>query len=497
MKVIVGQISHETNTFSSVTADLEKFYLGEWEIGREVIRHHTGVRDYLGGMIAGAELNGIELIPTINAMAFPSGKVTSEAYVTIKKLVISTIKSAEAYDAICLALHGAGVVEDIEDLEGDLLYSIRQEIGYETPIIVTLDLHANITSLMVEEASVMLSVKQYPHTDSYDIGFEAMRTVYRIIQGEIQPVTYMKKLPLLIPTSTTYVNPARMINEYCEALGNTLGILDVSFVHGFPYADIYAAGVSVICTTENPNELLANQTLEAASERILQLQHEFFPELPFPERGIEQALESDVFPVVINETSDNPGAGTPGDGTYLLSAMIKANIPFSCFGVINDPEVVEVAHRNGVGSTIDVLLGGKTDDFHGESLRVQASVKSLTDGRFIQSSPMWQGLKRSVGRSVRLLVGQIDVIVCSVSAQVFDEQIFLLHGIDVREYRIIGIKSSHHFRASFANLAAHIITVDSPGLSTNQFHTFTYSKIRRPIVPLEVQDEVSLIQPIK
>ncbi len=186
-------------------------------------------------------------------------------------------------------------------------------------------------------------------------------------------------------------------------------------------------------------------------------------------------------PIVINETSDNPGGGTPGDGTHLLRALLEEDLAQTCFGFIFDPEVAQTAHKAGVGAVINVKLGGKTDSLHGEPLEVLAYVKSLTDGQFIQSSPMWQGARVNLGKSARLRIGHVEVLVCSVKSQVLDEQNFLLHGIDVKKYKIVALKSSQHFRAAFESSSKKIITVDSPGLSTMNLFNFPYMQLARPI----------------
>lgn len=206
------------------------------------------------------------------------------------------------------------------------------------------------------------------------------------------------------------------------------------------------------------------------------------------------ALETEGMPIVINETSDNPGGGTPGDGTYLLRAMLEAKLANACFGFIFDPEVVQLAHQAGVGATIQVSLGGKTDYLHGEPLEVTGYVKALTDGKFIATTPMGQGGQENFGKSVRLQIEGVDVLVCSVKSQVLDEQIFLLHGIDVTKYKIVALKSSTHFRAAFEPISARVITVDSPGLTTLNFRFFKYERAIRPIYPLDPATEWNLQQ---
>lgn len=488
MKIAIAQIAHETNTFSNVPTTVELFKNWEWDHNEQIIERHLGVDDYVGGMIDKCNHLGIEIAPAFSAFTGPSGMITKETYETLEKELLTSIQNAGEVDGICLALHGAGVAEGSDDLEGSLLKALRKLIGYEIPIVVTLDLHANVTELMVQEANALLGVNFYPHTDSHDRGREAIELLEQIIQGEVEPVMHLEKLPLIIPTSTTYASPAKEINEQCWEWEKEQGVVDCTFFHGFPYTDIPDVGVSVITIT-NRNSSLAEKAGKQVAKTIWDKREEFRPDLPTPEEGIQQALAKPGFPIVINETSDNPGGGTPGDGTFLLKAMVEANAPKTCFGFIYDPEVAELAHQAGVGSYIDVELGGKTDSLHGQPLSLKVYVKSLSDGQFYQTSPMWRGIKVNLGKSVRLQTGNVDIIVCSVRSQTFDEQVFLLHGIDVTNYKIVALKSSQHFRAYFQPVAKEIITVDSPGLSTCDFSIFDYKRINRPIFPLDpVQD---------
>ncbi|PLR79832.1 MlrC domain protein [Bacillus canaveralius] len=482
MKILIGQIAHETNTFSSVKTTVESFKQWEWLHGDEVIHRHRKVRDYLGGMIDRGEEIGIEVVPTFSSFAMPSGIITRETYETIINELIENIQTAAEYEAICLALHGAGVAEDVDDLEGGILHAVREVVGDDIPIVVTLDLHGNITEQMVQEADVLLGVNYYPHVDSYERGIEAIDITKQILSGEIQPKMSLKKLPLMIPTSTTNLSPAADINRLCWAREENDSIIDCTFFHGFPYTNIPEPGVTVLTITNNDQEL-ANQTSEEIALEIWNAREKFFPHIDTPSEGINKALQIEGHPIVINETSDNPGGGTPGDGTHLLSAMLEAKLDNACFGFIYDPEVVDIAHTKGIGSLIEIELGGKTDDMHGKPVQVKAYVKTLTDGQFIQSSPMGRGAKVDFGKSVRLVVGGIDIVVCSKRSQTLDEQIFLLHGIDVTTYKIVALKSSQHFRAGFEPLAHSIISVDSPGLSSFNLASFNHTRLNKPVFP--------------
>lgn len=484
MKIVIAEVMHETNTFSNVPTTRELFELWEWARGEEILANHSGVRDFLGGMIDGARQRGIEVVGAFAANAYPAGTITKETFDSLQDELLSGIAEAGKVDAICLSLHGAGVAEGIDDLEGALLKAVREQVGYEIPLIATLDLHGNITDQMIAEADILLGVHLYPHTDCYERGLEAVELAERMVKGELVPRMYRAKLPLIVPTSTTSLSPAKDINEACYRWEREPGMIDCAFFHGFPYTDIPELGVTVVAVA-NHDEELAKRAAESVAELIWKKREEFEPHVLSPQEGLALAKQAAAFPVVLNETSDNPGGGTPGDGTYLLRAMLEADLQDACFGFIYDPEVAALAHEKGVGATIEVLLGGKTDRLHGEPIALTAYVKALTDGKFITSSPMGKGSPVDLGKSVRLQANGVDILVCSVKTQVLDEQIFLLHGIDVTTYKIVALKSSQHFRASFEPISAQIITVDSPGLTTLRFQSFDYKRLQRPVYPLD------------
>ncbi|RXT07142.1 M81 family metallopeptidase [Ammoniphilus sp. CFH 90114] len=482
MRVIIGQIVHETNTFSTVLATKKHFQMSEWDFREVVLERHHGVKDYLGGMIDEAERLGIQVIPTFSAFTRPSGVIERETYEELKREFIQTILDAGNIDAICFNLHGAGVAEQTEDIEGDLLEELRRCLGKSIPIVITLDLHANVTEKMVEHADMLIGVKEYPHIDSYEIGIKAMRWTEAMVKEKIQPTMHFISLPLMIPLSTSFTSPVKDINEICRGWEEMSDVIECSFYHGFPYADIAEVGCSIVTITLGDQEK-AKEMGEKLADYVINVRKDFFPPILSPQAGIVEALKGKGFPVVLNETSDNPGGGAPGDGTHLLRAMIESGVAPACFGTIFDPETAEQAHLAGVGQWISVRLGGKIDPVHGAPLEMRVYVKSLTDGQYTQSSPMWTGMKVNLGKSARLQANGIDIVVCSWRSQVFDDQIFRLHGIFIQDYKIVGLKSSNHFRAFFGKVTDSIITVSAPGWSSVNLSDFRYCKVVRKVYP--------------
>lgn len=486
MRIAVGGIEHETNTYA--TESMGSTSLDDFQQLRgDQLFNNRGTRTFLGGFLSAIDEAGHEAVPLLWAWAGPSGIIEAPTYEALKSEFIDRLAAALPVDAVAVSMHGAGVVEGIEDLEADLAAAIRATVGPDVPIVVPLDLHGNITPEMGDRIDVMLGVQEYPHTDMFERGVESIALLPTLVDGSMQPTTHVERLPLLLPTSTTDAGPAADIRDRCLAAEKRAGVIDASFFHGFPYTDIGATGASVVVITDNDPELARQVATEIAQE-VWARRNDFIVESLTPEVTIElanQALATSGGPVVINDTADNPGGGTPGDGTHLLAAMIEADLEGSCFGFVFDPVTAAAAHAAGVGATIEVRIGGRHGPLHGEPIEATAYVKTLTDGRLIYTSPMLAGVRANLGKSARLTIGQVDVIVTSRRNQTFDSEIFLLHGIDVTTRSIVGLKSSQHFRAGFRDLATTIISADSPGLTTLDVTVFDHPSADGALWPLD------------
>ncbi len=489
MRIAIGGIVHETNTFA--VASFGTTPSGSFRISRgDAMFQSRGTRTFVGGMLAAAEAAGHEVVPIFHADAQPSGTIEADSYRSMKSELLAGLADALPVDAVVLDTHGAGVVDGIDDLEADLGAAIRLIIGPDVPLLTTLDLHGNISREMAAVYDLMLGCYNYPHTDMYECGIEAIEAVPYLVSGEWKPTTHVERLPFFVPTSTTYQEPAKGVRERCLEVANDPGVLRATFFHGFPYTDIPHAGASVVVTTMN-DPALARATAHRIAGDIWSRRTEFAKESLSPDIALRQAMRVVTErggPVVVNETSDNPGAGTPGDATHLLRALIDLNPERACYGYIFDPDVARQAHQAGVGATIDIALGGKHDELHGEPLDLRVYVKALTDGRFVYTTPMQGGAKANYGPMARLQIGGrggLDVLVGSRRSQVFDPEVFILNGIDVTTRDLVVLKSSQHFRAGFSDIATGIITADSPGLSTLRMENFVYRRLDGPRYPLD------------
>lgn len=485
MKIAIGMFTHETNCFSPLRSDFQSMVAG-WDDGKDLIAKHDGKPDFIGGAIKAAKEEGVELVPLPSLYGAAGPLILRSTVDYVMTEISRELKAcATEIEGLFFALHGAGCAEGIDDLEAHVLKELRGEIG-DKPVMVPLDLHGNLTQEMVTLSDGLFGIKEYPHIDMAEAGYLAMKSLIGKVRGEINPRTALVRLPALLAPSmnSTFLEPMRSLKEYFAEFRRERNLLDVSFFHGFPYSDHPYVGASVVVVADGYEP---RKEAEELAAWFWDRRADFLPVSLTPDEAIDQALEKirKGF-VVINETSDNPGGGAPCDGTHLLRAFVARDLPGSIMAYIVDPESAAACHRAGVGAKVDLRLGGKTDNFHGEPLEVRgAEVLNLSNGKIVFTSPMRKGLPFDYGMSARIKIGQVECIIVSNRYQTLDDRAFVMTGADINEYRILGVKSSNHFRGFFQSLADDIVTADPPGLHTNNFNSLPFQRISRPIFPLD------------
>lgn len=492
MRIAVAGVSHETNTYCKDSTPHDAFYVYR---GAKMLSAR-GQQSDLGGAVDACERLGIDLVPILFANAQPSGIIEWDAYAGFKSEILHGLAEAGPLDGCVLLLHGAGVVDGIDDLEGDLAMAVREQLG-DVPIAASFDLHGNVTQSMADALNGVFACHHYPHIDLHLRAAEAVESVRdMVLSGERTRCTVVR-LPMLLPTTTTYEGVGKEMLARLQALHEQAGCLNLSWFHGFPYTDVPHVGSYVVSSYLLEEEAEAIGAARSFADTLWSRRESFLPRSLSGDEAVAEALakaaartpEQARRPVVIHETSDNCGGGAPGDGTHLLRSMLQAELGNrACFAFLVDAETAAQAHAAGVGSEIHISLGGKTDDLHGAPLELHAYVKSLHDGRLTMRA-MFRGAPLNVGPIARLVVDDMDIVVASRRSQTFDTEPFLAVGIDVTHYPIVALKSSNHFRAGFQDLAAAIVTADTPGLTTHHIEVFPRQRTERRLWPLDPQAE--------
>ena len=486
MRIGLGGMAHETNSFSNVATTEALFRRLEYREGKDVLT--PGIRTFIGGYTDEAMAQGIELVPVFYANANPSGKIPRETLETMRDRLVEGLwaeHQKEPLDGIVFAPHGAGAAEGYPDIEGEILRAIREHFGKEIPIGVSLDLHANVTPEMVDRADILIGVKCYPHVDCYETSRKVLAQIADVVRSGTKPCKHLISLPwLLTPTcGVTLQGPAHDAQQLTIRLEEDPAVHSVTFFHGFPYSDVPRAQVTVTAFADT-QEAAEKVAMEVASY-TWNRRKDFLVKTLSAAQALDLAEAEEKGPVVINESSDNPGGGAPGDGTHLLRELLKRNIPGSAVGHILDPQVAKQAADAGVGATISCTLGGKTDKLHGEPVVIEkAYVKAVCDGSFINRSPMGYGQTIRHGLTARLQVGNVDIVVTSLPRQTMDKGPFEIVGINYSEYKILCLKSSQHFRGWWQDKVAKIIPCDPPGIHCGDLSVFDFKMANTNYFPL-------------
>ena len=489
-RVLVAQFMHETNTFSKLPTTLDD-YRKRWLIeGEAMVPRFTGTKNEIGGYIDSVKRYGWQPVWGAAANATPSGTLTKETWETIRDMIVGAAKRAGKLDGICLSLHGAMVTATEDDAEGALLEALRGVVGPDVPIVATLDLHANATVKMAKNANALVSYRTYPHIDGYERAVQAAALIQDAMDGRKAPRCLLVQPTMLEGADhgrTTQPGLMRELLASADRYETEPGINVVSLQAGFTWADIPYTGPSVAVSYEPSAEARAKAIAAALLDEIWKRRDESSSDYRPIADGISAARAGvgKKGPLVIADGTDNPGGGGYNDTTPVLQALIDADVRNVAFGTIFDPATVQQAIAAGVGATIDVSLGGHTDISMGAPVKAKAVVKMLSDGSFKNDGPMNAGVETAMGPTAVLRIGGIDVVTISSRIQTIDLQVFLSQGIDPTTKSVLVVKSVQHFRAAYGPVAREIVLVDSGGICSPDIGRLKFTKLRRPIWPLD------------
>ncbi|MBY4213641.1 M81 family metallopeptidase [Rhodococcus fascians] len=476
-KVLVAGFQHETNTFSRTPARYANFVNGEGfpPLARgDAILGLSDTNVPVGGFLRHAAKQGWDVVPALWCFAGPSGPVETKTY----ELIVDEITSAAEQhqpDAVYLDLHGAMVSELHDDGEGELLRRLRAIVGPSTPIVASLDLHANLSQEMFAHSDALVAYRTYPHIDMADTGERAALLLDRILAGEKLQLEW-RRIPFLIPINSgcTDLAPANSAYALVGKLEETTGTFP-SFAAGFPAADIadcgptvWSYGTDADAVNDVVNQLESEVTSDPARWKVAALE---------PSEAVEFALTHDG-PVVIADTQDNPGAGGSSRTTGMLKALLgAARLDSAALGLIHDAAAAARAHEVGPGNTVELILGGEPQVAGDEGVPGSWLVESTSDGRCRIDGPMLRGTLVDLGPSACLRLGHVRVAVTTHRAQMMDRNMFRMVGIEPSEHQAIVVKSSVHFRGDFDAIASAIIVAKAPGLVAADPSDLSWTKL--------------------
>ena len=488
-RVMIAGFKHETNMFNPFPTTLDDFIIRGVLYGDEIIEKRRNTNTEAGGSIGFLEENDVEIISSVLGSAMPAGVVTEEAVESFLDIMLDTLDGNQV-DGVLLHLHGAMVTEEHDDGEGYVLEQIRKKVGPDIPVVVTLDLHATLTPLMIEKADVLTIYRTYPHMDMAERGREAAEIMLKILNGEISPVMALSKPPVLIgpPQNVLPVDmPMRGIFDRAREMESEIpGVIAACPAQGFMQQDVPHAGIGVVVTAHS-DPVLAQKLADELGDKMFVCRKEYLVDLPDPEETIRLAKKSDKPPVAIADTGDNIGGGTPGDGTALLHEILRQGVD-TAFVPLWDHEAAKLAAEAGVGSTVTLDVGGKSDSVYGPPVKITGRVRAVTDGIYLnrEGGGYWAGVIDNMGLSARIDVEGITVVVNSIVTK--PDNIMHANSIGVypEDYRMTVCKGGLAFREAYRlPVVNSYIQSDTPGYSSSNLNNFTFTKIKRPMFPLD------------
>lgn len=483
MSIAIASILQESNTFSPVMTRYEDF---SPVFGQQAFARHEGKLTEMGGFIDVLKKAGAAIAPVCAAWAITANRLDRAGYEQLVKAFEHHLRRPKP-GALLLAMHGAQTAAGEDDVEGAVLQIARDVLGPDKPIVLTLDLHANITGRMVALADAIVGYHTYPHIDMFEVGQKAARLMLRTLRGEVRPRMAYRKLPLIIQAenSQTTRGPMHKLIRAAQALERSGKAEAVSIFPVQPWMDIAEMGCAVVSVT-NGELRSAQRQADTIAGRLWDHKKAFEATLtPVPE-ALAAALQMEDGPVVLAESSDSTGSGSPGDSTGVLKHLVRAPLTGTAAIFLVDPASVAAAIEAGIGSTVTLRVGGAFDRKHSKPVKVTGTVKLISDGRWVGRARGYNtGITTCMGRAVVLEVGQVQILMAERSSMTVDPELFRSHGIEPLYCKIVVVKSPNGFRAAYEPIAKAIFLVDTPGVSTANLRRLPFRRVPRPIYPLD------------
>ncbi len=473
LRILTGGIRHESNTFIPILTTADDFTIRR---GRDALEDAPWAA-YLEGQ-------GVEILPTVHASASPFGVVERATYEGFKQEILDGARGAGRIDGVFLDMHGAMHVQGYDDAQTDLVQALRAVVGPETLIGASFDLHGNMSREFVAELDLLTAYRTAPHVDGDETRLRAVRQLLEALREGWHPVIAHINIPILIPgeKGITSVEPLASLYAQLPAIEGEEGLLDASIFVGMPWTDVPRAGMSVqvVAGDEQHRERAESEARRLATE-LWQRRAELEFDVPtaYLDAAIETALSAPESTVFITDSGDNTTAGAAGDGTLVLERLLARGVEDAVVAGIVDPEAVAACEQAGVGSRVDLTIGGKLDTVFGSPLRISGIVRHVTASEEMEATPGRLAVRPAVVDLGGILLVLLNRRRSFTSPEDFEEV-----EIDPLAHKIVVVKLGYLFQG-LRDIAPRTIMALTPGFAYQVVENLPYDNVRRPIYPLD------------
>lgn len=492
MRIAALGFSHESNTYSPVPATLSQWVASGMLEGDPIVAEYATAESTMSGYLElGRETDGVEVVPLFFARLTPMATITAEAFEALVGRMLALLEEHGPWDAVLLAQHGAGVSEEFPDADGETTRRVRELVGPDVPIGISLDMHANVSHLLVENATITNFYITNPHLDPRPRARQVGDLIVRVVHGEIDPVSVMETPPLAVDIlrQGTSDSPMKELVALANEEATRPGVLSVSIAEGFPYADVEEMGMAFLAVTDGDEEL-ATEIARKLARAAWDVREELVGSGWEIDEALLHAAAAGHAPVVLLDVGDNVGGGSPADSTHVLAAAQRLGIS-GLFHSLCDPEAVAACIDAGVGNTVAIDVGGKTDDLHGSPVSIVGNVKVLTDGKFEDAGPTHGGFRFFDGGLSALVETTDDhsILLTSLPMGNTSREQLRSVGLDPLTHPIIVAKGVHSPRGTYEPIAAEMLWLNTPGCTAADVTALPYERRRVPMFPFERDTE--------
>ena len=485
MKIFLGGLHMEANSFSPAKAGCAAFTT--WLEG-EALETMRGTSLELGGAYARFDQEeDLTLLPGFFAQACASGPVRAEDFARMSEKLFASAQEAGEVDGALLVLHGAMQSETLDDCEGYLLTRLRQIFGERAFLCASFDLHAMMTEEMMAALDGCAGYHTYPHVDHYDTGYRAADHLLSLLRSPQRPRKFLRRIPMIMSCENSNTIDSPMVREVerLKALLAREEVLSGSLFLTQPWLDAPDLGCSAALFLREDAGREADAEAQAILDHIWSNRRAFYPPMP----DIHEALErcrSLPRPVCLVDYGDVPNAGSTGDGTVVLRALLEAELDCSSVVVVADRESALRAAALGVGAQADFSIGGTgAAGAFNQRLSVTAQVLAVNDQPFVHLGPAQRGFVSRPGLRSLLRCGSVYIILCERVCISHDRNMLLTMGLDPADMGIIAMRATHSFMSCYEGVMGSWLYADTPGCSARNLKSLPYRRCRRPIYPLD------------
>ena len=485
IRIALAGIHHESNTFSETPADLTRFEAGGIARRDEIRQRYKESHSTPAGFLEAADLDGVEVVPLLYANVNPSGPLTRSAYLFLANEILADLDREGPWDGVLLAQHGAAVAEGTPDLDGDFVGQVRSTVGEETPIGVAIDMHANVSSRLVDAADVVVAYQTNPHVDPRLRARHSADLLLGLVSGSMRPAMALVQVPLALhialqDTSTGAMSELLAVTRTVE---EEYGLVSASLVEGFPYADVPQMGMSVITVADGDADA-APDAAELIATAVWNRRNDLTTALPIPADALQEAAATPQ-PTLVLDVGDNIGGGSTGDSTALLHKARHLGV-IGVFQTLFDPDSVSECVNTGNAANVDLTVGGKQPGTPTPAFSIRGRVVATSNGLYEDPTPTHGGFRFfDAGPSavVETDDGHTLLLTSKLVPNTSLEQLRHI-GLDPTSFSILVGKGVNAPKAAYQPIVDRMIYADTPGVTAANLD-FLHYRNRGECFPFE------------